>query len=87
MQHYFINHNAGELTMQAVLSAVKATFNAMKSRLNSKCFGDVYILERPLLRVQLQLCIPNISLHPSLADIQQSINTIANKASLLPWHV
>ena len=40
---------------QAVLSAVKTTFSALRLRLGSKAVGGVFLLERPIFSVDIRL--------------------------------
>lgn len=64
---------------QAVLGAVKNTFTALKHRLGSKAVGGVFVLERPLFGVELQLRLPSVVINPSLEEIQETINSTAKK--------
>lgn len=65
---------------QAVLSAVKTTFAALKQRLSSKAVGGVFVLERPIFSVDLLLRVPAVVVNPSVDEIQATINATAKKA-------
>eukprot|EP00898_Chlorokybus_atmophyticus_P005691 jgi/Chlat1/6122/Chrsp409S05665 len=68
-----------KLMYQAILAATKSSFNAMKKRLGSRVSGGFLFMERPFFDVDVELTIPNVSMSPSLEDIQGAINTTAKK--------
>eukprot|EP00899_Mesostigma_viride_P009796 jgi/Mesvir1/18818/Mv04309-RA.2 len=78
------------LMYQAILSATKKSFNAMKRRLGSRTSGGFLFVDRPFFDVDVELSIPNVSMNPSLEDIQGAINTTAKRvlrcsSDLVAW--
>eukprot|EP00741_Cyanophora_paradoxa_P017811 tig00021017_g17202.t1 len=65
------------LMFQAILQATKASFTVLKKRLGSRSSGGFLYVERPFFDVNVELSIPNVSMNPSLDDIQASINRTA----------
>jgi dynein heavy chain len=47
--------------------------------LRSRVSGGFLFVERPFFEVDVELTIPNVSMNPSLEDIQDAINTTAKK--------
>jgi dynein heavy chain len=74
----FTKHYA-KLMYQAILTATKKSFNAMKKRLGSRSSGGFLFVERPFFDVDVELTVPNVSMNPSLEDIQGAINSTAKK--------
>lgn len=70
------------LVLQAILSATRASFTAMKKRLGSRASAGFLYVERPLFDVSVQLSVPRVVMVPSLEDIQTAINTAGKKVSL-----
>ena len=68
-----------KLLYNAVLRATKESFNAMKKRLGSRSSGGFLFVERPFFDVDVELTVPNVSMNPSLDDIQGSINLTAKR--------
>ena len=68
--------------LQAILSATRASFTAMKKRLGSRASAGFLYVERPLFDVSVQLSVPRVVMVPSLEDIQTAINTAGKKVSL-----
>eukprot|EP00217_Crustomastix_stigmatica_P013603 CAMPEP_0183798542 /NCGR_PEP_ID=MMETSP0803_2-20130417/19119_1 /TAXON_ID=195967 /ORGANISM="Crustomastix stigmata, Strain CCMP3273" /LENGTH=4519 /DNA_ID=CAMNT_0026043227 /DNA_START=42 /DNA_END=13598 /DNA_ORIENTATION=- len=63
----------------AILEATKASFNAMKKRLGSRSSGGFLFVERPFFDVDVELSIPDVSMSPSLEEIQGAINSCAKR--------
>ena len=87
----FHSHYA-RLMYQAILTATKRSFAAMKKRLGSRSSGGFLFVERPFFDVDVELTVPNVSMNPSLEDIQGAINSTAKKVlrvseSLEMWGV
>jgi dynein heavy chain len=61
----------------AILNAVKRTFTAIKRRLSSRQRGGFLFVENPLFDVDVELTIPNVTVHPSLDEVQHAINESA----------
>ena len=74
----FTAHYA-KLMYQAILTATRASFLAMKKRLGSRSSGGFLYVERPIFRVDVQLTVPKVSMNPSLEEIQGAINSTAEK--------
>eukprot|EP00854_Cymbomonas_tetramitiformis_P002070 gene2070-2767_t len=72
----FTKHYETEM-YQAVLTSTRRTFDKMKRRLGSRSSGGFLFVERPFFEVDIELCIPEVSLNPSLEDIQASIISCA----------
>jgi dynein heavy chain len=51
----------------------------MKKRLGSRSSGGFLFVERPFFDVDVELTVPNVSMNPSLEDIQGAINSTAKK--------
>ncbi|GBG77441.1 hypothetical protein CBR_g23890 [Chara braunii] len=90
----FKNHYS-KLMYQAILTATKNTFVALRRRLGSRVShastGLLPSAEIPFFEVDVELTIPNVSMNPSLDDIQNAINTAAKKvlrcsAELKAWN-
>ena len=74
----FTAHYA-KLMYQAILTATRASFLAMKKRLGSRSSGGFLYVERPIFGVDVQLTVPKVSMNPSLEEIQGAINSTAKK--------
>ena len=74
----FTEHYA-KLMYQAILAATRKAFAAMKKRLGSRSSGGFLFVERPFFDVDVELTIPNVSMNPTLEDIQGAINATAKK--------
>ena len=61
----------------AILNAVKRSFTAIKHRLGSRQKGGFLFVDRPFFDVDVELTIPNVTMHPSLDDVQNAINESA----------
>lgn len=59
----------------AILNTTKKSFFALKRRLSSRETNS--ILERPFFDVNVELASPNVTINPSLEDIQAAINRCA----------
>jgi len=68
-----------KLFYHSVLSATKNSFNLMKKRLGSRSSGGFLFVERPFFDVDVELTIPDVSMNPSLDEIQQAINASAKR--------
>jgi dynein heavy chain len=76
--HEFTKHYA-KLMYQAILTATRASFLAMKKRLGSRSSGGFLYIERPIFGVDVELTVPKVSMNPSLEEIQGAINSTAKK--------
>lgn len=81
-----------KLMYNALLATTKASFESMKKRLGSRASGGFLFVERPFFDVDIELTVPNVSMNPSLDDIQAAINSTAKKvlkasADLKMWGV
>ena len=74
----FTAHYA-KLMYQAILTATRASFLAMKKRLGSRSSGGFLYIERPIFGVDVELTVPKVSMNPSLEEIQGAINSTAKK--------
>ena len=74
----FTAHYA-KLMYQAILTATRASFLAMKKRLGSRSSGGFLYVERPIFGVDVELTVPKVSMNPSLEEIQGAINSTAKK--------
>lgn len=59
--------------------ATQRSFYAMKRRLGSKAATGIFYMERPFFDVDVELKVPNVSMNPTLEEIQEAINTTAKK--------
>jgi len=72
----FIDHFADKMYV-AILNATKNSFIALKKRLGSRVTGGFLFVERPFFDVDVELSVPNVTMSPSLEDIQNAINQCA----------
>ena len=70
-EHY--NH----IMYQALLFSAKNSMNALKKRIGSRKGTNILNASRPFFEVDVQLIPPNVSLSPSLDEIQRCINKSA----------
>ncbi len=61
----------------AILNTVKHSFSAIKKRLGSRQMGSFLFVDTPFFDVDVELTIPNVTVHPSLEDVQHAINEAA----------
>ena len=59
---------------RAVLVATKKALADVKKRIGSRSSAGFLFLDRPIFDVNVELSIPNVSMSPSLEDVQASIN-------------
>jgi dynein heavy chain len=83
-QHY--NH----FMYQALLHSAKNSMNALKKRIGSRGGTTILNSSKPFFNVDVQLMPPNVSLSPSLDEIQACINSTAKAVlicykSVLEW--
>lgn len=64
---------------ESVLKATKIAFSAMKERLAGTASAGFLFVDRPFFDVDVELAVPNITLSPSLEDIQVAINVTAKE--------
>ena len=62
---------------QALLYSAKNSMNALKKRIGSRKGTNILGASKPFFEVDVQLIPPNVSLSPSLDEIQQCINKSA----------
>eukprot|EP00882_Tetradesmus_deserticola_P029956 GHRQ01033598.1.p1 GENE.GHRQ01033598.1~~GHRQ01033598.1.p1 ORF type:complete len:173 (+),score=58.59 GHRQ01033598.1:276-794(+) len=62
---------------KSILLPTQRSFAAMKRRLGSKTATGIFYMERPFFDVDVELKLPNITLNPTLDDIQDAINSTA----------
>lgn len=74
--HEFKDHYSHHFYL-AILNAVKRSFAAIKKRLGSRQMGGILFVDRPFFDVDVELTIPNVTMHPSLDDVQNAINESA----------
>lgn len=72
----FIDHFADKMYV-AILNATKNSFIALKKRLGSRVTGGFLFVERPFFDVDVELSVPNVTMSPSLEEIQTAINQCA----------
>ncbi len=72
----FVDHFADKMYV-AILSATKNSFIALKKRLGSRVTGGFLFVERPFFDVDVELSVPNVTMSPSLEEIQTAINQCA----------
>ena len=85
-----ITEHYSRLMYRAILNTTKNSFMALKKRIGSGASGGFLFVERPFFDVDVELTIPNVSMNPSLDDIQKAVNhtaTLVLKCSkkLLMW--
>mmetsp|Transcript_13743 Transcript_13743/g.31844 ORF Transcript_13743/g.31844 Transcript_13743/m.31844 type:complete len:4493 (+) Transcript_13743:136-13614(+) len=61
----------------AILQSTKYSLFQLKSRLASRVSGGFQFLDRPFFEVAVELNLPNVTMNPSLEEIQSSINRCA----------
>lgn len=66
-----------KLMYKSVLSSTRLSFGALKKRLASKRSTGIFFMERPFFDVDVELKVPNVSMNPSLEEIQNAINMTA----------
>ena len=69
----------GSTWLQAILSATKSSFAAMKKRLGGISTSGGASAERPFFDVSVELSVPRVTMNPTLDDIQAAINATAKK--------
>ena len=72
-----ITEHYSRLMYRAILNATKNSFMALKKRIGSAGSGGFLFIERPFFDVDVELTIPNVSMNPSLDDIQKAVNHTA----------
>ena len=72
-----ITEHYSRLMYRAILNATKNSFMALKKRIGSGASGGFLFIERPFFDVDVELTIPNVSMNPSLDDIQRAVNHTA----------
>ncbi len=75
---FHLREHYGKLTYVAVRTAVKNTLFLMKRRLGSRMSGGFLFVEHPFFEVDVELSVPNVSLTPSLEEIQEAVNQVAS---------
>lgn len=85
-QHY--NH----FMYQALLHSAKSSMNALKKRIGSRGGTTILNASKPFFNVDVQLMPPNVSLSPSLDEIQACISSTAKAVltcykTVLEWGV
>ncbi len=85
-EHY--NH----FMYQALLNSAKNSLNALKKRIGSRAGSNILNTSRPFFDVDVQLMPPQVSLSPSLDDIQTCINSTAQAVlvcykSVFDWDI
>ena len=63
-----------------MLGATVKSFDLIKRRLQRS--GSDPAGDAPLLEAGVQLSIPAVAIFPSLTDVQQAVNSVANQARL-----
>jgi dynein heavy chain len=66
-----------QLMYRAILNATKNSFLALKKRIGTSGGSGFLFVERPFFDVDVELTIPNVSMNPSLDDIQKAVNHTA----------
>lgn len=74
----------GSTWLQAILSATKSSFAAMKKRLGGISTSGGVSAERPFFDVSVELSVPRVTMNPTLDDIQAAINATAKKVICKP---
>eukprot|EP00884_Botryococcus_braunii_P007425 jgi/Botrbrau1/16684/Bobra.0317s0002.1 len=74
----FCRHHS-RLMYQALLTATKTSLAAMRKRLGSRSGAGFLFVERPFFDVNVELCVPHVTMRPTLEEIQGAINATAKK--------
>eukprot|EP00960_Hanusia_phi_P069522 767109-Hanusia_phi.AAC.3 len=61
----------------AILNTTKSSFHTLKRRLASRSGMGAIISEKPFFDVNVELSVPNVTMNPSLDEIQAAINRCA----------
>ena len=61
----------------AILNTTKNSFHTLKKRLASRTAGGVMHADKPFFDVNVELSLPNVTMNPSLEEIQAAINRCA----------
>eukprot|EP00003_Mantamonas_plastica_P000098 TRINITY_DN1008_c0_g3_i1.p1 TRINITY_DN1008_c0_g3~~TRINITY_DN1008_c0_g3_i1.p1 ORF type:complete len:1912 (+),score=670.21 TRINITY_DN1008_c0_g3_i1:589-5736(+) len=72
-----IREHYQRLLKNAVLNCIKNSMHALKKRLGSRQQTGFLFVDRPLFDVDVELTIPEVSLNPSLEELQDAINSVA----------
>lgn len=64
-------------TYLSVLQCIRTSFNKLKQRIRLSAGGSIFSIAHPFFIVDVELNVPEVTLNPSLEDIQLSINTAA----------
>ena len=72
-----IRRSYSRIMYNAVLRGTMLAFSSMKERLASSGGAGFLFLDRPFFEVGVELAEPNLSLSPSLEEIQESVNRTA----------
>ena len=67
------------LMYQAVLAATQRSLDMLKKRLASGISGGFLYVEKPFFDVDVELTVPNVSMNPSLEEIQKTVNMAAKE--------
>ena len=59
---------------RAVLNCTKAALRAFKQRVGSRASGGFLFIDRPIFDVNVELSIPQVSMSPTLDEVQAAIN-------------
>lgn len=71
-----------ERTYNAIVCCIRDALKHLRRRV-SRCNSDgFFITHQPIFKADVELCIPNISMNPSLEDIQDCINRVARNVIL-----
>ena len=69
-----VRSHYSRLLYRAVLSATKGSLRKIKARVASRASAGFLFLERPFFDVNVELTIPNVSMSPTLDEVQAAIN-------------
>jgi len=73
-----VRHYYQEMTFHAIIKGVQNSLKAMEQRINARR-GKVLFLEVPLFRHSLTLQIPDVTMKPSLDEMQEVMTTIGRR--------
>jgi dynein heavy chain len=87
----FVKLHYSHLTYHALLNSTKQSLNELKSRISSRSHGPL-LMSASLFEIELSLTVPNVTLTPSLSEIQEAINTVARDVlqctrQLMDWGI
>eukprot|EP00002_Diphylleia_rotans_P028875 TRINITY_DN5840_c0_g1_i3.p1 TRINITY_DN5840_c0_g1~~TRINITY_DN5840_c0_g1_i3.p1 ORF type:complete len:4482 (-),score=987.95 TRINITY_DN5840_c0_g1_i3:157-13602(-) len=74
---YTLRDHYAKLMYLAILNCIRNSLNSIKRRLGSRQSTGFFYVQRPFFDVDVELTIPQVSVNPSIDDVQATINAVS----------